>query len=141
MSALLKKQSPWVTDLTHYKPAREGHWPAYCAGFNLSLSGRIWLTDNRPIWISSDIREGIIAPCHRDIIDGEGEDKTLYSGLYCYNPRHKAVTLWLYPAAEQVLNENMRDALKTLIGVDRITGDTVVYSNTTRKKLFALKEA
>jgi hypothetical protein len=132
--------SLWIQDLTRYEPAREGHWPPYCAGFTLSKSGRIWLTDNKPITINQDGKQGVLAPCHRDLINGEGEDKTVFSGLYCYNPKHKRVSLWLYSFAEVELTERMMQGLKSLIGVHKITAATAVLSNTSRKELFTLQD-
>ena len=130
----------WVRDLTSYKPAREGHWPPYCAGFNLSSSGRIWLTDNNPIIINEHDKQGILAPCHRDLVDGKKGDETVFSGLYCYNPRENQVTLWLYGFAENALTDKMKMGLKSLIGVHKIAATTAVLSNTSRKTLFCLKD-
>tara|TARA_B100000809_G_C15133722_1_gene529614 strand:- start:54 stop:485 length:432 start_codon:yes stop_codon:yes gene_type:complete len=140
-SSKMNQSNPlWVKDLSNYTPAREGHWPPYCAGFNLSTSGRVWLTDNNPIIIDEPNKAGILAPCHRDIVDGEGDDMTAFSGLYCYNPKDKTVTLWLYGFAEEKLCESMKQGLKALVGVDKITENTIVYSNDSRKALFKLSE-
>lgn len=130
----------WVTNLSNYSPDREGHWPAYVAGFTLSKNGRIWLSDNKPIIINKDNRKGIMAPCHRDLIDGQGDNETLYSGLYCYNPKDKEVTLWMYPNLEHAFNDEMKKGLKSLIGVHKITSKTKVLSNTHRNTLFTLEE-
>lgn len=132
------KHPLWVTDLSNYTPLREGHWPAFVAGFTLSKSGRIWLTDNNAIKIKDHKREGVLAPCHRDLIDGEGDDQTCFSGLYCFNPKDKNVTLWLYQFATLELNDAMKQGLKSLIGVHRITSETTVSCNTGRKVLFKL---
>lgn len=128
----------WVTDLTNYNPKTEGHWPKYCTGFNLSKNGRIWLLDNRDIIIDKPGCKGISYPCHRDLIDGENDDKTVYSGLYCWRPRKKDPTLWLYPCAEKFFNIEMLNALKSLIGVHDITENTKVYSNSYRNVISTL---
>jgi hypothetical protein len=133
-----QRSARWVVDLTGYTPLREGHWPAYVAGFTLSKSGRIWLCDNKPIIIDEQRRAGVLAPCHRDLVNGSGDDKTQYSGLYCFNPKDRETTLWLYPDAESNLNQQMMLALTSLIGVHNILSSTVVFSNTSRKALFSL---
>ncbi len=126
----------WVVDLAEYDPLKEGHWPKHTAGFNLSLSGRIWLSDNRPINIATPEREGVMHPCHRDLIDGIGDDQTNYSGVYCW-VRGKA-SLWLYPHAEAVFTSVMLNGLKSLIGVHHITADTKVFSNVWRHEISSL---
>lgn len=116
----------WVVDLTNYSPLNlGGHWGKNQAGFNVSLSGRIWLTDNRQF------------PCHRDLIDGEGDDATVHSGILSWN-RGK-IELYAYPYLVQVLDlPAVRDGLKSLIGVYGMTQDTPVISNCSRKVLFRL---
>lgn len=128
--------SRWVTDLSNYLPTKEGHWPAYVAGFNLSLSGRIWLSDNKAIHVNKPKAKGLRHPCHRDIIDGTGKDETVYSGLYCWGKNE--ATLWLYPHCEMVFNESMLAGLKSLVGVHLITTSTKVYSNTWRNIVASL---
>lgn len=129
----------WVNNLADYEPQKEGHWPLFTAGFTLSASGKIWLTDNKPIPINRPNAKGMIYPCHRDLYSGKGDDATVYSGLYCYNPNDKPA-LYLYPSAVEVLNNSMKTALCSLIGVHRITVETTVYANSPRKMLFVLAE-
>lgn len=128
--------SQWVKDLTDYNPSREGHWPAYVAGFNWSLSGRIWLSDNKPRVIKDCHREGLVYPCHRDLIDGVGKDETHYSGLYCW--KGNDATLWLYPHCEQIFNHDMLTGLKSLIGIHKIHSQTKIYSNVWRNFIASL---
>jgi len=116
----------WVTDLSNYNPINlGGHWGDNQAGFNLSLSGRIWLTDNHEY------------PCHRNLIDGEGDDETVYSGIYSWNDGNPE--LYTYPFLEQVLDRpEVREGLKSLIGVHMLTKDSPVISNCSQKVLFKL---
>jgi hypothetical protein len=127
----------WVTNLSNYVPKKEGHWPADCAGFNLSCSGRIWLTDNEDIWIDKPNIKGYTFPCHRDLVDGDGHDKTIYSGLYCWKGEGGA-TLWLYHDTERAFNAEMLAGLKSLIGVHNIDSNTKVFSNTWRYEIASL---
>lgn len=120
------KHRLWVSDLRHYSPINlGGHWGRDQAGFNLSLTGRIWLTDNQD------------RPCHRDIIDGVGGDKTNLSGIYSW---HKNIhELYVYPALEsEIHRETVQEGLRSLIGVNGIQAGTPVISNETRKVLFVL---
>ncbi|MNG60949.1 hypothetical protein D3C79_191180 [compost metagenome] len=116
----------WVTDLRQYKPINlGGHWGRDQAGFNLSLSGRIWLTDNTAF------------PCHRDMIDGQGEDKTNLSGIYSWHQGNHE--LYVYPYLEAVIDrETVRQGLRSLIGVNGIAVGTPVISNESRAVLFCL---
>lgn len=127
----------WARDLTGFEPfdSREGHWGRGQTGFNLSITGRIWLSDGRKVK-----RDGEwVFPCHRDLIDGRDKDATMYSGIYSYGFK-EGPTLWLYPDAEGALNIAMQAGLASLIGVHKITHDTPVRSNTRRHVLFRLGE-
>ncbi|GIC77699.1 hypothetical protein [Moritella sp. F3] len=116
----------WITDLTDFTPINlGGHWGTKQAGFNVSLSGLIWLTDNRNF------------PCHRDLICGTGQDETRYSGIYSWF-RGKCV-IYTYPHLESVLHEpGVLKALKSLIGVHGLTKASPVISNCSREVLFLL---
>lgn len=81
-----------------------------------------------------------IYPCHRNLIEGEGDDCTYFSGIYSYGFKSDGPTLWLYPHAEKGMNEMMRQGLASLIGVHRITGNTPVRSNSDRHIIFRLNE-
>ena len=112
-----------------------GHWGKGQTGFNLSESGRIFLSDGRKVK-----RDGQwLYPCHRDLIAGDGRDATFYSGIYSYGFA-EGPSFWLYPHTEGALNPEMIRGLCSLIGVHRISKDTPVFSNTTRNLLFVLRE-
>lgn len=134
----------WVRDYSSFAPlsSQDCHWGKAQSGFCLSLSGRIWLTDNRAVRGGlhgrRDIDDEFTHPCHRDLVDGRGDDATVYAGIYSFGAE---VCLWLYPQAEGALNEAMRAGLKSLIGVHLITATTPVKSNTSRRVLFILGES
>jgi len=122
------KHPRWVTDLNDYDPISLGsHWGNDQAGFNVSLSGRIWLTDNKD------------KPSHRQLISGDGEDATVYSGIFSWAKGEP--TIWTYPHLESVLhNPEVKEAIKSLLGVKGITESTPVISNGSRKTLFMVGE-
>lgn len=127
----------WVRDYANLTihNSKDGHWGRGQTGFNISLSGRIYLSDGRKIK-----QEGVWGfPNHRDLIDGQGDDETVYSGIYSYGFR-EGPTLWLYPHAEGALTAAMRRGLASLMGVHQIDAATTVRSNTSRKVLFSLGE-
>jgi hypothetical protein len=135
----------WVKDLTYYSPLSHGHaaWGRDQAGFNLSLSGRIYLTDNRKVKMLPEVlqfgREMVEEydyPNHRNLVVGEGKDQTIYSGLYSW--KNQRPELYLYYDAEKALNMQMRRGLASLIGVHLINANTPVISNTYRNVLFRL---
>jgi len=117
----------WVKDLRDYSPINlGGHWGRDQAGFNMSRSGRIWLTDNHQ------------NPCHRNLIDGDGENKTNLSGIYSWhNGKHE---IYVYPDLENAIDiDAVRDGLCSLIGVNGIPSGTPVISNCTGSTLFVLR--
>ena len=129
----------WVDDYSDFRPKsdRQGHWGSGQTGFNISLSGSIYLSDNRP----TEGRGGLLHhPCHRDLITGQGDDETIWAGIYSWS---REVTIWLYPSTEGAVmrREEMRKGLASLIGVHKITEKTPVKSNTERGTLFLLGEA
>ena len=127
----------WVADYRGLEihDSRMGHWGKGQTGFNLSESGRVFLSDGRKIK-----RDGVWSyPCHRDLVNGHGPDRTVYSGIYSYGYAD-GPSLWLYPHAERSLNEAMKAGLNSLVGVHRIDGQTPVYSNTSRELLFLLQD-
>lgn len=131
------KHPLWVRDYRNLDihDSRMGHWGKGQTGFNLSESGRVFLSDGRKVK-----REGEWSyPCHRDLIDGEGQDRTVFSGIYSYGYA-EGPTLWLYPFTEVALNDAMRQGLSSLIGVHRIAATTAVRSNNSRETLFLLRE-
>jgi len=134
--SLIQRQT-WVKSLVNYSPKKNGHWGNYTTGFNISLNGKIWLSDNEEINIKEGGREGILQPNHKNLVTGESTSKTIYSGLYTFIPNEKP-SLYLYSECETVLNHSMKVALLSLVGVHNITRDTVVYSNMNRSKLFSL---
>ncbi len=125
----------WLHDLRGIEiyDSPRGHWGRGQTGFTFSQSGRINLSDGRKI----KTEEGWKYPCHRDLISGEGKDRTVFSGIYSYG-YPEGPTLWLYPDAEQSLNDDIRHGLCSLIGVHRIDSTTRVVSNTTNELLFIL---
>ena len=120
-------------DHSTYNPisCKDSHWGIGQAGFNMSTSGRIYLSDNKPIRCGNRI----YYPCHRDLINGEGIHKTKYPGIYSWS---KEIAIWLYPDLERNLTKDMKRGLAKLIGVHRITNQTPVKSNTERDILFLL---
>jgi len=132
-----EKSKYWVKDYSNFKPISdpESHYGKGQTGFNISESGKIYLSDNTPIQIG----EGWRYPTHRYMIVGEGRDKTVFSGIYSFGFKEDPA-LWLYPDTEKYLNEEMKKGLASLIGVHSITKDTPVKSNTGRKTLFTLGE-
>jgi hypothetical protein len=134
----IKKQA-WIKSLVNYSPEKYGHWANYTAGFNLSLNGKIWLSDNKDIEINEHKKQGIMCPNHQDLIVGEGTNKTIFSGLYSYKPNVNP-SIILYSECESVLNNAMKLALLSLVDVHNITINTVVYSNMTKEKLFTLSD-
>lgn len=115
--------------------SKEGHWGRGQTGFNLSLSGRVFLSDGRKIKVAGEWKY----PSHRDLFDGAGDDETVYPGIYSYGFR-EGPTLWLYPHTESAMNDAMRRGLASLIGVHQINVETPVRSNSSRGVLFTLKE-
>lgn len=77
-------------------------------------------------------------PCHRDLMSGVGDNATVYSRIYTFH--YRPSILWLYPDTEAHLTDSMKRGLASLIGIHKITPETAVKSNTTRKTLFFLKE-
>lgn len=116
----------WVTDLSNYSPiSLGGHWGDNQAGFNVSKSGRIWLTDNAS------------SPCHRDLHDGEGDDATVYSGIYSWN--NDTPEIYVYPYLKQIiLDDGVISALNSLVGVHDITSGVEVIDNSSRKVIYNL---
>lgn len=116
----------WVKDLKNYDPVNlGGHWGDYQAGFNMSLSGRIWLTDNRSF------------PSHHSLIDGQGKDETRYSGIYSWKDNNPE--LYVYPFLEEILfRKKVQEGLRSLIGVHLIVVGTPVISNSSNEVLFRL---
>lgn len=112
-----------------------GHWGRGQTGFNLSESGRVYLSDGRKVKCAGTWTY----PCHRDLVVGEGLDATVYSGIYSYGYA-EGPTLWLYPHTERHLTAGMMKGLASLIGVHRISGETKVLSNTSRELLFTLND-
>jgi hypothetical protein len=123
----------WVSDYSNFQPksTKFGHWGKGQTGLNISLSGRIFLSDNV---LKGDFRY----PCHRDLIDGEGIHETVYSCIYSWS--NGEPTIWLYPDAERSLNRDMKRGLNSLIGVHKITSGTPVRSNSERGVIFRLGE-
>lgn len=141
---VLGKHSLWVGDYNAFVPMshKDAHWGTGQCGFNLSMSGRIFLSDNKRIRLSrategTNIDREWFYPCHRDMEDGTGEDKTCLSGIYTFSG---TPILWLYPLAERYLGSKIKAGLGSLVGVHRITGQTEVRSNTSRKVLFLLAD-
>ncbi len=133
---LIARSQYWVKDYTDYNPwsSKDSHWGKGQAGFNLSRSGRINLSDNKG---EKDEAGDWYYPCHRDLLDENKDDITCYSGIYSWA---NGPELYLYPDAEAALNEDMKKGLASLIGVHQITPETPVISNTSRKVLFRLKD-
>ncbi len=133
---LIARSQYWVKDYTDYNPwsSKDSHWGKGQAGFNLSRSGRINLSDNKG---EKDDAGDWYYPCHRDLLDENKDDITCYSGIYSWA---LGPELYLYPDAEAALNEDMKKGLASLIGVHQITPETPVISNTSRKVLFRLKD-
>ena len=111
----------------------KGHWGRGQTGFTFSESGRINLSDGRKIKRSGTWHY----PCHRDLVSGEGKDRTVFSGIYNYGYAEGS-SLWLYPDAEGALNDEIRQSLCSLIGVHLIDSRTAVFSNTSHDLLFIL---
>ncbi len=127
----------WVKNYSNFDPkdSTEGHWGKGQTGFNISKSGKIYLSDNKKV--KDELGEWGY-PNHRDLVVGSGDDKTVYSGIYSW---FNGIILWLYPATEFMWEENptnIEKGLASLIGVHKITKDTPVYSNTSRNILFRL---
>ena len=151
---MIDRKSHWVKDYTYYDPFSSSHchWGRNQAGFNLSLSGRVFLTDNRVVKPSDFIydpatgryreRESFLSqetadyPNHRDLIDGYGKDLTIYGGIYSWDKGKTG--LYLYPNTVEVLNDDMKRGLASLIGVHKITEITPVYVNSSKNLLFRL---
>lgn len=116
----------WVNDLSAYSPVNlGGHWGTDQAGFNVSMSGRIWLTDNKE------------RPCHRNLVDGEGDDKTNLSGIYSWHKGNHEI--YAYPDLEsRIDNKSIQAGIRSLIGVNGIPAGTPVISNCSGKVLFRL---
>jgi len=129
----------WVKSLTNFSPEVEGHWSKYTTGFNISLSGKIWLSNNKPIKVNDKNRQGLLSPNHNNLVTGSGVDETIFSGIYYFEP-DKEASLFLYSECENVLNQQMKLALLSLVDVHNITIDTAVFSNLSREKLFSLSE-
>jgi len=125
----------WVKDYSNFEPkdTNQGHWGSGQTGFNISKNGKIFLSDNKKI--KDEFGEWVY-PNHRDLIVGFGDDETVYSGIYSWG--YGAIEFYLYPDAERILNFEMKKGLASLIGVHKITSETAVYSNTSRKLLFFL---
>ena len=133
------KRQLWVRSLTHYSPKIYGHWAEHTAGFNISLNGRIWLSDNKAIKSDKENDQVVMLPSHENLINGKGLNKTIYSGLYCFFP-NELPAIYLYSECESVLNSLMKNALLSLVDVHKINIDTVVYSNMSKQKLFSLSD-
>ena len=139
----------WVRDLSNYRPisSNGSHWGRGQAGFNISESGRIYLTDNSEKDLKMSASEklrhkaelGQLYPSHRDLTVGRGPDITAYSGIFTFEGKD-APTLWLYPDAEKALSKHpkMARGLASLIGVYNIGWSTPVRSNSSREVLFRL---
>jgi hypothetical protein len=139
----------WVRDLSNYRPisSNDSHWGRGQAGFNISESGRIYLTDNSEedlkMSASEKLRQkaehGQLYPTHRDLTVGRGPDITAYSGIFTFEGKDAPI-LWLYPDAEKALSKHLEMArgLASLIGVHNIDKNTPVRSNTSREVLFKL---
>jgi hypothetical protein len=151
---MIDRKSHWVKDYTYYDPFSSSHchWGRNQAGFNLSLSGRVFLTDNRVVKPSDFIydpatgryreRESFLSqetadyPNHRDLIDGYGKDLTVYGGIYSWDKGKTG--FYLYPNTVEALNDDMKRGLASLIGVHKITERTPVYVNSSKNLLFRL---
>lgn len=116
----------WVVDLSNYKPTNlKAHWGRSQAGFNISRSGKIWLTDNKN------------RPCHRDLIDGEGDDCTMYSGIYSWYQDKPEI--YIYPALMQIIHtETVQAGLRSLVGVHLIHEGVPVINNCSRQIVMTL---
>ena len=127
----------WLHNYNGFEPndTKQGHWGKGQTGFNVSISGIVNLSDNRKVKKDGAWRY----PNHRDMMTGEGDHCTCLSGIYSWG-YEEGPTLYLYPAAEGMMNERIREGLASLIGVHHITEDTPVVSNCSRKILFRLGE-
>ena len=125
----------WIKNYSQFNPrdSIQGHWGEGQTGFNISESGRIYLSDN--VKFKDDFGE-YGYPNHRDLIVGSGKDETIHSGIYSWTPyKGEIATLWLYPFTEEILNNEMKKGLASLIGVHKIIENTPVYSNTGRRDI------
>lgn len=117
----------WVQDFTKFKPTLSNrHWGKKQSGFNISFSGRVNM-------VMSDKNQ-----CHRDIIDGQGEDATHLSGIYSYV--NNDAILYAYPMLERAMQEDPRviEGIRSMVGIHLIKKGTKVISNCSRETILTL---
>lgn len=117
------KPAFWVADYRGLEihDSRMGHWGRGQTGFNLSESGRVFLSDGRKIK-----RDRVWAyPCHRDLVNGHGLTVRLILRHLQLRVCRRTVAMAL-SGRRRSLNEAMKLGLHSLVGVHRIDGQTPV---------------